>query len=299
MYKVLIIVLLLAVPPVFAQQLPFVRTEIYSPQWYNPASYGTWNTFSANLLGATPLSQIDETYYLMAASAEGHVGFRNSNMSVGIGAYGLLENRGFYRMDGANLALNLQYDFSRWTLSAGLSSGVRTIDFSNAVWNPPTNVADPNLPTGIQSAFMMDAGVYAYNDKFFLGLACAQLNAPVFSHIHFSSARHYVLDAGYRFKVSPGIQLFPSLSLMTDGAVTIISSKILIQFAKPAFSIGLGYTYPKTITCFAGYEFKRFSCLYGATFHSEALVNSFVLSNELRLTYKIRRKQKCATCEYF
>jgi len=107
------------------------------------------------------------------------------------------------------------------------------------------------------------------------------------------------LNAGYRFKVSKNIQLFPSVILGSDAAVTHFNATFLVQFMKPAITLGLGYGITSYIRGVIGYEFKGIALLYSLGTNLSILTNANYFHQEIRLTYKLKKKPKCSTCEHF
>jgi type IX secretion system PorP/SprF family membrane protein len=282
-----------------AQQLPYFRNEIYAPQWHNPASFGTWNKFSVNGLAQHSSFFSDYNYGSGLFTAEGFIGVGKSNSGIGIGGAYLYDRFGFQQSNSFNLMLNYQFAFEKFHLSIGAAPGILSIR-QNSEWLPPSNVPDPNLPSaGVQIKPMLGTGVYFYTDKLYAGISIAQLNSPFYDELNYQSAPHYFLNAGYRFKVSKNIQLFPSVILGSDAAVTHFNATFLVQFMKPAITLGLGYGITSYIRGVIGYEFKGIALLYSLGTNLSILTNANYFHQEIRLTYKLKKKPKCSTCEHF
>lgn len=280
-----------------AQQLPFFRTEIYSPQWHNAASYATWNKLGIHAL--TQLSSISNDYFGSGQlSGEGFIGTGAKESGIGLGGNFQFEKIGFYTNQRVTTNVNYQIAFSKWSLSVGAAPGLTLIS-SDPEWIPPTSDPDPNLPLeGTQTKFTMGAGIFAFSDKFYVGISGSQLNSPLFDELNYQSASHFFVNAGYRFKAPRNIQIFPSVNAGFVDSFTLLSATCLVQFMKPAITIGSTYS-KQFIQGLIGYEFRGMSFLYGLGTSFSQLTNAVNLSHELRLSYRIKKEQKCSTCEYF
>lgn len=285
-----------------AQQVPDFRTELYSPQWHNPASFGTWNKHSINLLGAH--SSFSTGFGSGAFMTNGEAFFELSNKTSGIGVgYNYLYTAllDYDETHGFNLQVNYQLEFDKFNISFGAAPGFQTITYKEFPWLTTDTTFDPNLPgPGTQSKFTLDVGFFFYNDKYYAGLSSSRINEPYYDSLNFQVARRYYFDGGYRFKISRNMQLFSSLSVSHDGAgFRKAAVTVMFQLMKPGISFGAGYSFGSSFWGLLGYEYKRFSFIYTLGYRPFVLSSGSNLSHELRLTYKLRKKPKCSTCEYF
>jgi type IX secretion system PorP/SprF family membrane protein len=285
-----------------AQQLPNFRTEIYAPQWHNPASVGTWNQHSLNLLGYSSGVNFAQASAGGMFSGESFLGFSNKSSGIGLGAnYFYTSFSNYYETHTTNFQMNYQFEFDKFTISVGAAPGFRTVTRHHIDWITFDTIPDPNLPTaGSQTKFTLGAGIFLYTDKFYLGLSSSQLNAPNYEEINFQGATTYYVNGGYRFKISDNMQLFPAASFAYYGSgFSHLSGNLMLQFLKPGFSIGAGYAARSNVWGIVGYEYKRFSFLYTAGTSFSKHTNATSFNQEVRLNYKLRKKTKCSTCEYF
>ncbi len=303
MRHTLFIILLLSVSvEMHAQQLPYFRNEIYAPQWHNPASFGTWNRFSLNLMGYSGGVDFSQASAGAMFSAEGFFGFSNEKSGIGLGTnyfYTSLPN--YYETHTTNFQLNYQFEFEKFNISFGAAPGFRTISFDHIDWITADTIPDPNLhDAGIQTKFTLGAGVFLYTDKLYVGISSTQLNAPDYEELGFQAATQYYLNGGYRFKVSQNMQLFPSVSFGFNSAgLRHLSGSVMLQFFKPGISVGIGYSATSNIWGLIGYEYKKISFIYTAGTSFSNLTNASIFNQEIRFTYKLKKKPKCSTCEHF
>jgi type IX secretion system PorP/SprF family membrane protein len=232
-------------------------------------------------------------------TAEGFIRVGKSTSGIGIGGTYLYDRYGFQKSHSFSLNLNYQFGFEKFHLSIGAAPGVLSIRL-DPEWLPPTNVTDPNLPeAGVQIKPILGTGVYIYTDKLYAGISIAQLNRPSYDELNYQAAPHYFFNAGYRFKVSKNIQLFPSVIFGSDGSINHVNATFLVQFMKPAITLGLGYAATSYIRGLIGYEFKGVSLLYSIGTNLSLLSNAEYFHQEIRLTYKLKKKPNCSTCEHF
>lgn len=261
------------------QQLPYFGTEIYSPHWHNPASFGTWNTFSVNSSGIHSKSFGYYNYASGSISGEGFIGIGKKSSGIGIGGTYIYDQGYFEQSHSASIKFNYQFAFEKVNLSVGMAPGFRTI-----------RVPDPNLPqAGMQTKPIFDAGMYLYTDKFYAGFSVNQMNDPFYDELSYQEAANYFFNAGYRFKVSKNIRLFPTVIVASDATATSFSSTFLVEFMKPSMSLGLGYGMKRNVRGVVGYEFKGMSFLYSFGTNSSMLTNATNFQQEIRLSYRLKK----------
>ncbi len=285
-----------------AQQLPCLKTEVYAPHWHNPASAGTWNQLSVNLNGQFDGGGLSFNSGGAMFSGELFLPVPNRSGGIGVGAnyhYTALSDR--YQTQAANFQLNYQFELEKLHISIGLAPGFRAVSLEQINWFTADTVPDPYLPTaGAQTKFTLGAGIFLYTDKLYLGISSSQLNTPNYDQINFQGATSYYVNGGYRFKIAENMQLFPSASFGYDGSgLSQLSGNLMLQFLKPGFSIGAGYAARSNVWGIVGYEYKRFSFIYTAGTSFSKLTNASIFNQEIRLTYKLKKKPKCSTCEHF
>ncbi|MBK9591178.1 MAG: PorP/SprF family type IX secretion system membrane protein [Crocinitomicaceae bacterium] len=285
-----------------AQQVPDFRTELYSPQWHNPASFGTWNKYSINLLGAYGAISPGFGSGAFMVNGEAFVELPNKTSGIGVGCnylYTALQD--IDETKGLNLQLNYQLEFDKFNISIGAAPGFQKVTYKEFDWIATDTTNDPNLPgPGTQTKLTIDAGFFFYSDRYYAGLSAGQINEPDYDSLNFRAGRRLYFDSGYRFKVSRNLQLFSSLSISHDGATFRKAAvTLMLQLMKPGITFGGGYSFGSSFWALVGYEYKRFSFIYTLGYRPFVLSSGSNLSHETRLTYKLKKKPNCSTCEHF
>jgi len=129
---------------------------------------------------------------------------------------------------GGSLGLQFTYayrtDLGEGQLGAGLSLGMLQSGLNGSELNPV--VPDPSVPTTDVKGSKMDFGfgVYYNTQDVYIGLSSSHLTAPEIEWtegnklIHYQTARHYFLIAGYAHELNPMFTLNPSIYLKSDGS---------------------------------------------------------------------------------
>lgn len=132
---------------------------------------------------------------------------------------------------GGHLGLQLTYAYrtvlGNGQLGAGLSLGMLQAGLDGSELNP-SDAGDNSIPTGDVKGSKMDFGfgVYYNTQDIYIGLSSSHLTAPEIEWtegnklIHYQTARHYFLIAGYAHELSPMFTLNPSIYLKSDGAAS-------------------------------------------------------------------------------
>lgn len=281
----------------FGQQLPFLRSQFYAPQHFNPSSFGTWNDWSANV--SSQFTFAGGNTFTTSGNFVGdiYIPMKQSNFGIGTGLIYLYDHVGFSESHSFGIPINFQSRWGEVNWSVGATSRItRSVIVPD--WVPPSNVPDPNLPdSGAQTKFMVDGGFMIYTQRWYLGFAVAQFNAPLFDKINFQAAAHLFFHGGYRFQVADKVQLFPSLMLGFDGAIFQYQAAFLAQFLKPGISFGAGFGRTRLLSGILSYDIKNFNVIWQTsyTFLGNPL-NRFV-AHELRLSYRLQKPFGCSSCQ--
>ena len=180
----------------------FFAGDIYSPLWFNPASFGTWNKFSATAgIAFSPSSSFQSTAFFgnsdfKFTAANGEYA---SGTGISFNHYRIADHA---NTSSASVHSNFQLEVKKVYISAGLSAGIKNITFDSTGFIPPTNVPDPNIPHGSQSKLTLGAGIMVYSENFYVGLSGIQLNSSRYNEINFNDAPHFILNGGYQAMIT-------------------------------------------------------------------------------------------------
>lgn len=295
--RVLALILLMNSFVGFGQQDPFFVSDGFTPLWTNPASTGSWNKFSANLVGRLQWPGVNGAPSSAMLNSEYSFQLKNDH-SLNVGIDLILEEIGQGAAVKQNsqifsVPINYSIKLKESRLAFGLSTGFRRISFSqDAPLIPPQSSTDPILPVASAgTVFSLDAGVFWSSSKFYLGLSSTQLTAPFFPNISFNGATHYYLQAGYRFKVGQHY-IFPQVNLKSDGAGLAFWNLNYFQFKEDIFSIGAGFSAGRELLLAATFRYKRFKIAYNFDLNFGPLSGYTAGSHEVRLSFAVPKGKK-------
>jgi type IX secretion system PorP/SprF family membrane protein len=275
-----------------AQQEPHFSSDGFSSFWQNPASTGALQKLSVTAVGrlhwvgidSAPKSIMVNTGYSFDVNGKRD---ENSKGKIGVGINLMKEKVGYQNNWTFQVPLNYQFDLKETYLSVGIAPGFKQINFSPG--SPPSNPGTgPVIPAAIAGRFFnLDAGVFWYSDKFYLGLSSTQLAEP--SSVGFQAARHYHFQAAYRFSLGEHY-IYPQLQVIADGASIAFWNLNYFQFKDDIFSVGAGIGGGRDILLAATFRYENFKIAYNFDWHTGLLSAYTNGSHEFRLSYQIPNK---------
>ncbi|MFT5822828.1 MAG: type IX secretion system PorP/SprF family membrane protein [Crocinitomix sp.] len=277
----------------FAQQDVIYQSEGQRSYWFNPASIGTYNLYSANSVAKTQWTSFDQAPLgLQVNGAIRCLAFgKKSGVPFATGTTGLsyrFEKIGTMRSHFVSVPINIQFKLNKTYLSVGISPGFHSLSFAG-VWFPPTVEFDPAIPPiGIsETKFNAGAGIQLYNYKFSLGLSSTHLFSERFEKLNYQARRHYYLHGSYKQRLTRSFSLEGISALRTDGTASSFTGMLYGVFSKKnEFSVGLGY---RNGSSFLGALTARFDKIYVGYF-LEYYQSSFVsntFSHEIRIAFEL------------
>lgn len=275
----------------FAQWDLFLSGEGYTPLTYNPASFGQRNTFSANLIGwNSGLSSVRANAVIFNTEYRiYHDAKENSVWSgpVGIGLnyvgqyYDLLEQNEFSLMISKGVYLGGTY------LSLGFSPGLMNFKFIDE-WTPPQTTNDPSLPEAgdQQTKFNMGSGLFWYGENFFVSFSTTHIFEPYYDELSFSSARHFHVDAGYRFNLK-SFSIYPVFFYKSVHGINAAQLQSNFEFFEQKLVLTGGYRFNSGLMAGAAFMLRGFRLGYSFNHSSSALSNATWTSHEARLSFML------------
>lgn len=124
---------------------------------------------------------------------------------------------------------------------------------------------DPTLPGAVADNNKiggdLNAGVYVYDKKYFLGLSVANLfkNNLIFNNdtVGIQLARHYYVIAGYEYNLVDKLELEPSILIkMVEAAPAQFDLNLRLIYDKD-YWVGLNYRTSDAISIYAGFSYKK------------------------------------------
>ncbi|MES2431422.1 MAG: type IX secretion system membrane protein PorP/SprF [Bacteroidota bacterium] len=139
---------------------------------------------------------------------------------------------------------------SKTNLSAGIGLGISRFRLDPTKLNFGNNPSDPSVGniSAAESKFDMNAGLWLYSDKYFVGLAVNQLVPRKLIYSGDTSigtpgklVPHFFTTAGYRILLNEDINLIPSVMLKSVGGVPLqVDVNAKMQF-RDFFWLGASY----------------------------------------------------------
>ena len=282
----------------FAQQDFIFQSEGQRSFWFNPASIGTYNLYSANSVAKTQWTNIDQAPFgLQINGALKCLAFANGEAPFSTGAVGLayrFERFGVERSHFISVPINMQFKLNNSYLSIGISPGLHSLNYKG-IWLPPTGVFDPNIPpVGLtKTRFTGGAGMQWFNHKFSLGLASTHLIPERFGELNYESRRQYYLQGSYKQRLTRSFSLEGMSILRADGFLASLTGMLYGVFNRKKefsvgneFSIGLGY---RNGHSFLGALTARFNRIYVGYFleNFRSHFTSIAFSHEIRIAFEL------------
>lgn len=171
-----------------------------------------------------------------------------------------------------NMGYSFHLDLGAGTLGIGAALNLinRSVDFSKF---QPTVENDPILPTGEESAMLVDASFglfWQIPETFYIGISATnlfeskgkELLESATSSASFMGDRTFYLTAGYEYQFNnPVFVLRPSICLMSDIASTQINAGAKL-FYNEQFWFGLNYRYQESVAAMVGFKIKDLQISY-------------------------------------
>ena len=252
----IILLLLLAMVPGFAQQDSQYTHYMYNTITINPAYAGSRGVTSIFGLHRTQWVGLDGAPTTNAFSI--HSPIQNSRLGIGLS----FVNDKIGAGDQSNIGADLSYSIptsEKYDLSFGIkvSADLLNVDYTKLNRYDPSN---PLFQNNIDNEFApnVGAGVYYHSDQLYLGFSVPNfLNVRHFDDNASAAVKdrlHYYLMGGYVFDLSPSVKLKPSvLTKIVSGAPLQVdlSANVLLQ---DKVSLGLAYRWSAAATAMAGIQ---------------------------------------------
>jgi len=212
---VVLLLLLISLTELSAQQDPQYTEYMYNMNIVNPAYAGSRGTLSIGILGRTQWVDIQGAPKTVTMAVHAPVG---KNLAMGFSA--ISDSHGPVKEQ--NIYADFSYTVStseEGRLAFGLKGGITLFDVGLL------SVELPQTPQGVDQLFSDDtherlpnfgAGVYYYNEKFYVGLSAPNILET--KHLEkegnvitkASEKMHYFLTSGYVFDLSSNLKFKPS-----------------------------------------------------------------------------------------
>lgn len=257
---------------------------------FNPGYAGSKEYLSIGLLHRTQWYEIDGAPITQSLTA--HTPLRNDRVGVGFSVVN--DIIGPSRSTGANLSYAYRIPMGKLKFSFGLQAGVENYhaDWSNLNIEDPDVVFDENVNKVLPN---FGAGIFLYNQNFYLGLSCPHLveydlrnNAQLSTDIYARQVRHYYFTTGAAIPLS-GDQLIFKPSILVKNVGLDKSLSKLEEFkdigAPNEFEVDLSLLFNQALWVGAAFRssFAAFGSEKRSGYDSADLWVSYVLKNGFRI----------------
>lgn len=202
----------------FSQQIPQFSQYMFNPTFINPAYAGYKQELYLQSYYRKQWTGVEGSPETFAVAGDATI-FKTR---LGVGGQISTDKIGAQRTSAAygNVAYHLQLTDSRF-LSFGMGGGFVHSSLDGDMLNP-LDPSDPSVPAGSEQVFYADmkAGLFLYDDQFFIGLAGDQLLSPVFDfdggEVKIQPVPHVYVSGGVLVDLSHQVSLLPSFMYMDD-----------------------------------------------------------------------------------
>lgn len=239
-----------------SQQDPQYTQYMYNMNVVNPAYAGSRGTLSIGLLGRVQWAGIEGAPKTVTAAIHAPVG-----KNLGAGFSVIADQLGPVKEQ--NIYADISYTVSlseEGRLAFGLKGGVSLFNADLTSILLPQNDLDDLFGFNLKKTFPnFGAGVYYYNEKFYVGLS-----APNFLEtVHFekqgnsitraSEETHYFLTSGYVFDLSQNLKFKPSVMLKgVQGAPLSVDVSTNFLF-NDRLEVGANYRHDDSVSLLANF----------------------------------------------
>lgn len=297
--KLLLLILVIPVYAVFAQQPPQYTQYMYNTMVLNSGYTGTSSKIEALLLHRSQWIGIDGAPENQSFSIHGKlkdkIGIGLSATNDNLGASNTIEVNG-------NFAYEIRTGYYT-KLSLGVNAGVNilNVDYSKGIY---ADSMDPLFQENLSSTRpVLGVGAFFYSTKWYAGLSTQNLlNSEIYNDDEMVSNRksQYYIMGGYVFDLSETLKFKPAvLAKHVAGApLTVdISGNFLIN---EKLSLGLAYRYDDAVSALAGINLSsKFFVGYAYDYSLTDLNNYNDGSHEIILRYNVFDNNKRALSPRF
>ena len=302
----LIIICVLSLSGLFAQQDAMISQYMFNGLFLNPAYSGSHKYYSSSLLHRTQWVNFPGAPKTLLLAVDGLVPTKSENMGVGLivahDRIGATEQTDIY----ANYAYQLKLKTGK--LAFGLKAGVSNYVFKSnnlTVWDADDEVFSAKRTVWLSK---FGFGAYYFCDKWYAGISIPTLLAYD-PHYAFSVDvnkgsflnRHYYLYGGYLFKLNDEFKLKPSVLLKYLPAAPVEADVNLNLLYKDHFWFGVSYRSMDAVVFMLEYQTNtRFRVGYAFDLTTSKIRNYSAGTHEIMIGYDFGKDiVKVKTTRYF
>ncbi len=298
-YILLLMISILAINVLKAQQMPIFTNYSNSYAVINPGYYGLsegvnamgsyrnqWAGFKDDMTG----QEVSPVTFFASADLPVKV------LGGGLGFSLMKDQLGFENNVAVNLGYSYHFDLGSGILGMGLAFSFdnRTVDFGKA---KPLNANDPVIPVKEQSDMLMDFNFglfYMVPETFYVAFSTTSLmeakgkalEGKSSTSASFVGDRTFYLAAGYEYQfLNPKFMLNPSILVLSDIASTQFNVSARLWYNNK-MSLGVNYRYQESIDILVGFTIKGIQINYAYDINTMGL--KLPGSHEVSISYNFK-----------
>ena len=268
-----------------AQQDPQFSQNMFNILPVNPGYAGSSDAICANLLYRNQWVGWTGAPTTMLLSVEGPVKFLRGGLGVTISN----DQLGADKTTIIKLAYAYKVDIGPGQLGIGIQGGLisKTIDgslFNSFVPKDQDNAIPDNNESDQASSFAF--GLYYNTDILYFGISSSQLlesevNYPIGD---ITLKRHYYLSAGYTIRLTPSLELIPSVWLKSDGT-TVQGDINAVAMYNNQFWGGITYRVQDAVVPLIGFKWNNIKVGYAYDITTSEIKGYSSGTHEIMLGY--------------
>ena len=290
MKKIVVIILgVLSVITVFAQQDPQFSQNMFNKLANNPGFAGSRGNISTSVLHRSQW---------MGFGNEGGAAASTQNFSIdaelpflygGVGLNVVKDDIEHFSNLGLQASYAYRTELGVGQIGMGISVGMFQSGLDGTKLKPATS-GDNAIPLSLVNGSKLDigAGVYYNTQDAYIGISSAHLTEPIVEWSDGTSqslVRHYFLLAGYTRDLNSVLLLHPSIYLKSDGATSQLDISTNLIYNNKMWG-GVSYRLDEGLIMLAGININedlRFGMAYDVT-----MINDLPNSLEVMLGYSFK-----------
>lgn len=281
-------IFLLSVFTANSQLDPYYFSEGLTPQYQNPASYGSWNKVSASATSRLNFPFDIQYHGTYLGNAEYKLSLENKEEKR-FGAIGMgvsysderIKADQFFSNAYSQLTVNINYQFifKKMAISLGVAPGMTRIKQESYF---------TGAPSFQESQFSFGAGLMIYQDHWYLGFAANHLNNEDFEHLSHDLPIQYSVDGAYHLRLRRRFALMPMATYRYQTGFQYLRGILFAEFGQIGKNIrvGLGGARQELIAAVVG-DYKKFRLSYYFILNTSPLTTASTFGHELSLGFRI------------
>ncbi|MFH1320967.1 MAG: type IX secretion system membrane protein PorP/SprF [Bacteroidota bacterium] len=284
---------------VFAQQEPQFSQNMHNILIVNPGYAGSNDAICASVLYRNQWMGFTGAPKTMLLNVDGPVKF----LRGGIGASVFNDELGVEKTFGVKFVYAFRMDVGPGQLGIGLQVGFLNKTLQGSKLEPYINDgSDKTIPisdiNGGSTNFGF--GLYYNTDILYFGLSSSQIaeSSVGYSDFNYDLKRHYYIIAGYTKRITPSLELIPSVWIKADPALTPqIDVNILAMYNNQIW-VGVSYRVQDAVVPMIGVKWNNIKFGYSYDVSTSSLKGYNSGSHEIMLGYCFRMPEKKSAQRY-